>query len=272
MPLQKIKNITFSYQLIGDNSKPPLVLISGYTSDHKAWENLVKSLKDDFYILVFDNQGIGETQDEGSPLSIEMMAKNSKELIDALGFENPVIVGFAMGSTIAQVIAKEYPNDISQLILISSLIKWSEKAKSLCENLCKLREQQKFSEYAGIIYDTCFSDDFKKTNKKEDFVANLAPVLKNSQTASGQRRQVEALKAFDSTSWIKQVKVPTLVISPEFDIFTTKEEGEALAKAVQNGRQIIIKGSGHAVLDEALDQLVKEIEKNVVKPLESKFI
>ena len=263
MPFKDVDTVRFHYELLGDKSHPPLVLISGYTSDLNAWRNVAEALKDKFYALIFDNQGIGQTTDEGQPLTIEMMANNIKGLIDALGLKNPSIIGFAMGSAIAQTIAYRFPDDVSQLILLGSLMKFSQQAKALCEQLCALREAGKFTQYAQVIYETCFSDTYQKIHSRESMVDALIQLLPTSQTANGQRRQVEALKDFDSTAWANQIDVETVVISPEWDQFSTPAEGKMLAEMVKRGKQMMISDCGHAVLDEKLDDVINVLRREL---------
>ena len=57
MPNIKINNVNFHYELHGQG--PSLILVNGYTSDLTAWIPIVKLLKNDFQILIFDNQGVG---------------------------------------------------------------------------------------------------------------------------------------------------------------------------------------------------------------------
>lgn len=243
------------------SDNPTLILISGYTSDLTAWRSIAEKLADKFYILIFDNQGIGLTTDDNGAFTIEIMAENIKALMDALNIEKSFIAGFAMGSTIAQTIAYLYPNSVSQLILISSLMKWSEHAKALCERLCELRSSNDFEQYANVIYDTCFSENYKAKHEKTTVINNLSNLLTDSQTKTNQRRQVEALKAFDSSSWVNQLDVPIIVVSALSDQFVTPDEGKKLADTVRNGEQIIIPNSGHAILEEASEILIRIIEE-----------
>jgi len=112
------------------------------------------------------------------------------------------------------------------------------------------------TKYAEIIYDTCFSEIYKKANPKDIAIKNLAALFANSQTVQGQQRQLETLKTFDFTEKIKNIKIPVTVISPEFDLYASSTEGKELAQSV-GGKQIIIKDCGHAIFDEKPDQLIE---------------
>lgn len=263
MPVISVNNVKFNYELLGKaDASQSLVLISGYACDIEFWKPFAKMLENDFSVLIFDNQGIGKTEDDGKPLSIDIMSKNIKMLIDKLQLENPIVAGFAMGGIIAQKLALDFPTDIKQLILLNSVAEFSEKAKNLCEQFCVLREENKLKEYSDLLYDSVFGEAFKKLTTQEQFSEFFVPILKNAQTSVDQRRQVEVLKHANSTDWANTIKVPTVVIASAEDLFASPSEAQALAKLItENGTSVdyvLIKNSGHSTLIEQL-QCVYEI-------------
>jgi len=90
-------------------------------------------------------------------------------------------------------------------------------------------------------------------------------VLKISQTAKGQRRQVEALKIFDSSHWANKIAVPTLIINQAEDPYASVEAGKALAKTIGGNAQFTTLNCGHAVLDEKMDKLKLLFEQFIFK-------
>lgn len=264
MPKQDINGVVFNYELLGTNKTlPPIVFVAGYTCDINFWRPVAEDLAKQRQVLLFDNQGIGETKDDGLPLTVEKMATNTKALIDKLGLQKFVVVGFALGSFIAQRIAHDYPSDVLKIILLSSALKFSDRAKKLCDTLCSFRKDSKFDDYADLLYETAFGVGYKASTSKQVFRSNFVPLLKTSQTTEGQSRQVEALKAFDSTSWVKNIKVPVVIVSPAEDQFATPQESDLLARSIKSATNPMVKcititNSGHSVLAEQLDKL-KEI-------------
>lgn len=272
MPYQVINDINFNYELLGKNDKNlPLVLIPGYACDIDFWRSLAEIMSKDRQVLIFDNQGIGKTEDDGKPLSLEIMTANIKKLIESLHLKKPVLAGFAMGGVIAQKIALDFPNNISQLILLNSVMKFSEKAKSICEQLCVLREQNKLDDYCDLLYDMVFGIEFKEKITRKNFKESFLPIVTMVQSAKGQRRQVEVLKACDSTAWAKDIKVPTLVIASSEDQFAAEQECHALAKAIESqGTKVeffIVQNSGHSTLVEQLEKITQLFQEKCLKHL-----
>lgn len=105
MPLLQINpTTTIDYEL-SDQVKP-LVLIAGYRGDHTAWDLMQRELESHFQVLLFDNLGIGQTKDNGQPLSIEIMADATMSLDEHLDLNNPHIVGQFMVAPLCSILAE----------------------------------------------------------------------------------------------------------------------------------------------------------------------
>jgi pimeloyl-ACP methyl ester carboxylesterase len=110
---------TVAYRTVG--SGPPLVMITGYSATMESWDRrFVNALAQHYRVVIFDNAGIGPTRALTAPLSIDEMADQTSALITALGLERPDILGWSMGSMIAQALAILHPDQVSHLILCAS--------------------------------------------------------------------------------------------------------------------------------------------------------
>lgn len=78
---------------------------------------MLNGLATRFQVLIFDNRAIGQTKDNNTPFTLEIMAEDTMALVQQLGLENPVILGQSMGGAIAQIIAKNYATQINKLII-----------------------------------------------------------------------------------------------------------------------------------------------------------
>ena len=71
-------------------------------------------------VVIFDNAGVGQTQALSAPLSIDAMANQTSALIAALGLQRPDVLGWSMGSMIAQALAVLHPDQVRRLVLCAS--------------------------------------------------------------------------------------------------------------------------------------------------------
>jgi pimeloyl-ACP methyl ester carboxylesterase len=108
-----------AYRVTG--SGPSLVLITGYSGTMEGWDRIfVDDLAQRFRVVIFDNGGVGGTQAAAAPLTIDAMANQTSALISALGLRRPDILGWSMGSMIAQALAVLHPDQVNRLVLCAS--------------------------------------------------------------------------------------------------------------------------------------------------------
>jgi pimeloyl-ACP methyl ester carboxylesterase len=107
---------TVAYRVIGVG--PPLVMINGYSGTMEGWDPvLVDALAQHHRVITFDNAGIGRTQSLPAPLTIDAMANQTGALIEALHLGRPEVLGWSMGTTIAQALDVLHPSEVSALVL-----------------------------------------------------------------------------------------------------------------------------------------------------------
>ena len=110
---------TVGYRIVG--SGPPLVMITGYPTTMEDWDpRLVNALARHYRIVIFDNAGIGGTQQLPGPLTIDAMARQTGALIKALRLPRPDVLGWSMGGMIAQALAVLDPSEVRRLVLCAT--------------------------------------------------------------------------------------------------------------------------------------------------------
>src|SRR5690349_13632217 len=107
------------YRVVG--SGPPLILIMGYGWTMEDWDpRLVHALAQHNRVVMFDNSGVGRTQQLPPPLTIDAMADQTSALIDTLGLGRPDVLGWSMGGMIAQALAILHPAQVRRLVLCAT--------------------------------------------------------------------------------------------------------------------------------------------------------
>jgi pimeloyl-ACP methyl ester carboxylesterase len=106
------------YRSIGTG--PPLVLITGFGGTMEGWDRrFVDALAEHHRVVLLDNAGIGKTAPLAK-LTIDGMANQTSALIDALGLKRADVLGWSMGSLIAQALAVLHPSQVRRLVLCAS--------------------------------------------------------------------------------------------------------------------------------------------------------
>jgi pimeloyl-ACP methyl ester carboxylesterase len=257
MPKIKINATEFYYELHGKGQ--PIVMISGYTCDSQFYLQLIDELKDNYQILIFDNRGIGQTKDDGKPLTAEIMAKDVIDLCDTLDIQNPSILGQSMGGTIAQTIAANYPDKINKLILVATSAKWRQ---AMLKGLGSILDLGKAGCNIDLILNAAIPwvygekflsnpeniNDFKKAVLTNPFMQSLCD----------QSRQYEVLINFNGLDALSKITAETLILYGTEDLISLPIESKRLSENIKNS---IIKSidCGHDIPNEATKDIAKEV-------------
>jgi pimeloyl-ACP methyl ester carboxylesterase len=109
----------YAYREVGSGTVP-LVLLQHFRGNLDNWDPaLIDALAPHRRVVAFDNVGIGGTNGT-TPNTIEQMAADAITFITAMEFDRVDILGFSIGSFVAQEIALTRPALVRSLILASS--------------------------------------------------------------------------------------------------------------------------------------------------------
>jgi pimeloyl-ACP methyl ester carboxylesterase len=110
---------TVAYREIGTG--PSLLLITGRGGTMEDWPpSFVDLLAQHHRVITFDNAGVGRSDSLSAPLTIDAMADQTSALLDTLRLGRTDVLGWSMGSMVAQALAVRHPNQVRRLILCAS--------------------------------------------------------------------------------------------------------------------------------------------------------
>ncbi len=103
---------------------PWLIIVMGRSGTMAEWDPLLmRQLTAHHHVVVFDNRGMGTTNDDTTPTSdvtIELMADDTLALADALGIHRFDLMGWSMGGEISQQVAVDAPRRVMKLVLCAT--------------------------------------------------------------------------------------------------------------------------------------------------------
>jgi pimeloyl-ACP methyl ester carboxylesterase len=112
-------SIEYAYRDVGEG-EVPLVLLQHFRGNLDNWDPaLVDALAADRRVVTFDNVGVAATTGR-TPSTIEAMAHDAIAFLDAMSFDRIDLLGFSIGSFVAQEIALIRPDLLRRLVLASA--------------------------------------------------------------------------------------------------------------------------------------------------------
>jgi pimeloyl-ACP methyl ester carboxylesterase len=111
--------IEYAYREVGDGGVP-LVLFMHFRGNLDNWDPaLVDALAMHRRVVLFDNTGVGGSSG-ATPHTVAAMALDALAFLDAMHIEQADLLGFSLGSFVAQEVALIRPAVVRRLVLASS--------------------------------------------------------------------------------------------------------------------------------------------------------
>src|SRR5215471_13012451 len=121
IPVKKVHvgDIDVAYKVFGKGD--PILLIPGASDGLSRWDpTLLKTLSSNHTVIVFDPRGIGNTTIGSKPYTPSQLADDTTGLMDALKIPKAAVMGYSLGSYIAQQVTMMHPDKVNSLVLIGS--------------------------------------------------------------------------------------------------------------------------------------------------------
>ncbi len=247
----------------------PIILLHGYAQNSHMWRPLIAELAKTNTVIAPDLRGFGQSSKPPQGYDKKTMAQDIHALAASLGCKRARIAGHDIGLMVAYAYAAQYPAEVDRIVLMDAFLPgvgdWTK--------VWLLRDLWHFHFYGETplklvagrerIYFEHFWNDFAADPKKSVSEADRRFYAKAYHQPGAMRAGFEVFKAFeqdgkDFSDFAKtKLTMPMLVLSGE------KAGGQFL---IDQGRMVddnvegvIIKGSGHWLIDEAPDQVIPKL-------------
>ncbi|MGL1861492.1 MAG: alpha/beta hydrolase [Pseudodesulfovibrio sp.] len=244
----RVGNVDIAYSVIGQGE--PLLMIMGYAGTMDVWDPiLVEKLAESYMVIRFDNRNMGHSSTTSDTVTMETMALDTLGLLDALGIEKTHILGWSMGSFIAQEIALERPKTVDKLILYGTAYQRGPVSRSV-KKLARLTPEQ--------FMDQLFPAAWVEQNP--DIYSRL-PIPAIPATEEAISRQGKAIATWSGTSsQLKNITQDTLIISGDEDTVTPPKQSLAMIAKIPGSSLTRFKGAGHWLMYQAPEQVATVID------------
>jgi len=118
--IRAANGVDYAYRDTGGEGAVPLVLLQHFRGNLDNWDPaLIDALATARRVVTFDNAGVGGSTGT-TPDTIEQMARDAIAFIAAIGFSQADLLGFSIGSFVAQQITLTRPAIVRRLVLASA--------------------------------------------------------------------------------------------------------------------------------------------------------
>jgi pimeloyl-ACP methyl ester carboxylesterase len=274
MPAKKVHvgDIEIAYKMLGKGD--PILLFNGASDGMDAWDpSFPRILSSNHTVIAFDSRGIGNTTTGSKPYTYQQLANDSAGLLDALKIPKADVMGYSLGSYIAEQLAIMYPDKVKSLVLIGSscggkdhtpkpaeFIKLqSEIVNKSLNNVSISQEEMKelVSASLGSGWIRMHPESLENIPTWKQAKPGASPDAMNNQENVGKHWE-------DNPSWtgacdeLAKTARPTLAITgTDDDKYQPHVNSLKIVEKIPGAWLVQIKNAGHAVVDQYPEEIGK---------------
>lgn len=254
-----------AYRRFGKPGGVPLVFLQYFTGTMDNWDpEIVNGLARDREVILFDNAGVAASGGAVPP-NIEGMAQHAVNLVRALGLPQADLLGFSMGSLVAQQVAYERPALVRRLVLVGSGPRAGVGMASLTpEFQAELGKTRARPE--DLLLDVFFTPSAGSQAAGHAYLARLAERTSDRDAAINDQvvpAQVAAFAAWGApgqdSAYLTAITQPALVVGGSHDIVHYTINAYNLQQQLPNAQLVIYPDSNHGSLFQYPDQFVQQV-------------
>ncbi len=253
MPHATVAGRKVHYQLHGDASGPPLVLVMGLGGSCRGWLPLqVPDFSKERRVLIYDARGVGESDDPGGPFTTADLADDLAALLDALQLRRVDVLGAFLGGMTAQEFALRHPLRLDRLVLVGSYARPDAKRRMLLEkwkDMARIDMPLSIQVRERLLW-TLEDDTMEYTDLIDsmiDFFTREGTPVPNELLM----RQCDACLAHDARDRLRNIHARTLVVAGRHDQLTPGKFQRELADEIPDARLVTLSFGAHLVMAES---------------------
>ncbi len=247
----------------------PVILLHGYAENSHMWRPLIPELAKTHTVIAPDLRGFGESSRPANGYDKKTMAQDVHALAVSLGLRQETVVGHDIGLMVAYAYAAQYPSEVNRVVLMDAFLPGVGDWKTVW----LLRDLWHFHFYGETplklvagrerIYFEHFWNDFAADPKHSVPEADRRFYAAAYAQPGAMRAGFEVFRAFEQDAKdfaeFAQTKLtmPMLVLTGEKASGTFLIEQGRLVDSNVEG--VVIKGSGHWLMEEAPREVIPQL-------------
>jgi pimeloyl-ACP methyl ester carboxylesterase len=242
-----------------------ILFIHGITTYSFIWRRMMPYFVDAYDVIAVDLLGCGESD---KPLNEDFSLKNQsvfiKEFTDKLGISKFHLVSHDVGGGIAQIFAVNYGKQLHSMTLINSVAYnfWPVQP-IIAMRTPIVRQIAMASLDVGMFKLVIRRGMYHKSRLDEDLMDLFWKPMK---TKIGRKGFLHFAKCLDNKNLteiedgIKQLKIPTLIIRGEADVYLSDTISNKLHEDIQNSELVKIETGGHFIQEDEAERISETIK------------
>lgn len=217
----------------------PLMFANALGTTLDMWDAQTSAFADRLLVR-FDFRGTGGSSASKAGYSLDCMAGDVIDILDALGLERADIVGSSLGGMVAMRLGAYQPARVGRLVLANTTARLP-KGPMWDQRIAQARDEG-LERISRATMERWLDARFQREHPQltEGLIARFATT-----PVSAYQGCCEILRDADLTEKLADIGAPTLIVAGERDQASPISAAEDLRAAIPGARLSIIPGSGH---------------------------
>ena len=236
---------------------PVVLLHGGPGGTHHYFHPYFSHASDFAQVIYYDQRGCGLSDyDPGEGYTIQQAVNDLENLREALDLEQWVVMGYSYGGLLAQLYATKFPESLSGLVLVSSMVSLnvelepsrqydyiSEEEQEWMQEINQMpdltREQRMFNRY--------LNGDWKRQFFYRPSKERIAEMARYEWVHDSEFRHgiIESVYPLELEGDFDHFQVPTLIFEGKWDLTWNTDKPEVIQSIHPNAEMVIIDQAGH---------------------------
>lgn len=241
-----------AYEDTGGN-KPPVILIHGVGLSQAMWDAQIAALAQAYRVITLDMLGHGGSPAPAADAGLDDYADQVAALMDHLGVDKAVLIGFSMGALVARAFALRFAARLSGLVLLNGVFNRSEAVRATILGRVDEVRQAGPAANSDAAIERWFTPEFRAA--QPGYIADLRAHMAGNDH-HGYLISYGLFASQDSfgADRLSEIAVPTLVATGEFDVGSTPEMTRELAARIPGAKAEVIADARHMMPVEMPEQ------------------
>jgi len=271
-----VNGVELHYKTLGSGD-PALILLHGFAASTFSWREVMAPLAELGTVVAYDRPSSGLTERPlpgdwtgESPYSPDAQVAQLIGLMDALGISQAVLVGNSAGGTVAVNTALRHPDRVRALVLVDASIYSGGGAPAWAKPLLRTPQfehigpliSRSLGSQGERLLDLAWHDPSRVTPETKD---GYRKALRAENWDRGLWELTKAGRDLKLGERVKDVRVPTLVITGDDDRIVPTEQSLRLARELPGAELVVIPNCGHVPQEECPEAFLKATTDFVMK-------
>jgi 3-oxoadipate enol-lactonase len=226
----------------GPEDGPVLVLSNSLGTDLRLWEPQLPAFAAGHRVLRYDHRGHGGSPVAPGPCTVEELARDLLETLDAVGIDRVTFCGLSLGGVVGLWLAVHAPERLERVVLACVALRfgtperWVERARTV-------RGQGMPAVADHVVNRVWFTPSFRE--RAPDVVARHRRMFEAT-PPEGYAACCDALAVWDASAEdLEGISAPTLLIAGGEDPAAPPSELAALRERIGGSRNVVLDRVAH---------------------------